>query len=981
MKVSLSATSPNGTVLVQKQAIGDLGDFVFANPTASPINVTGLTFNRIGVSNDSTLTNVYLYNNGTRITDSAGVTNGQFSYNDPNGLFTVPAGMTYTVSVRSDIADSTSGQQIGVSLVSVSSSGTLDSSTSFPINSGYQTISAATLAGVSYGATVTPNSATSISPQSDYPVWMNTVSVSTNPVKLTSLKFTNLGSIDSAYLTNLRLYVDGTQVGSAIPTMAADRTVTFDLSAAPVTLSTQSHTLKVLANVTGGANRTIVFSVQRASDGMFVDSQLNQPVTPTSNGSTFSAESTGTVTINSVSGTSGVSVSLDPSSPTQNVAVGASNVDWADFDMLASGENVKVSDLYVYATDSVDATGGLYNGAIFVNGVQVGSTKNIGKDSANHTDFSLGSSLILPAGQSTKVSVHADAKNTAGTNLVTGQTVTVSLDSVANNAQGQSSLNSATVPAAVTSGNAITLSSSSLSAAMFSGYGNQTMIAGSNNARIGAFTLSAGSTEGVTVNTIEFTFPNAETSTLTNVTLKDDATGAVVGTVKTTPSTTNTYSVTLDVPASGSKTIDIYANILSGANAGTIKATLTTNTAGTGDSTGQTAAVTSTDLQTITIGKALLSAAIGAGNPTSAVEVAGASQVKAGQFTFTAQYSPFTVDSLAILVPANAATSVSNVSIGYTDVNGAAKTASAALHLSSGAQTYATAVFSGLTFYVPANSTADLNVYVDIPTIANGATSGAQISTMLDNHSNAFGGTGFHAVNSAGSATTTFVGGQIASTATTGQGKLVVRKSVPTFVAGGSAGALPIGANQTIGTFAVKADANGPVSWNQLSFTVSKAAGVTLGATSTLALWTDNGGSTWTQVTGTFATTTGSHKGGNDSFGAATSGTLQFRSTSEQQIAAGGSVDYQLRGTVADTSTTGQTAYVSISVQNPSSTVVTKASTDSSLDGTLGGATPSVVWSDRSSINPTHSTTSTDWTNDYLVPGLIMTMPTLQTQH
>src|ERR1035437_2187006 len=46
LKVSLSPASPNGTVLVQGQGIGDLGDFVFANPTATPINVTGLTFKR-----------------------------------------------------------------------------------------------------------------------------------------------------------------------------------------------------------------------------------------------------------------------------------------------------------------------------------------------------------------------------------------------------------------------------------------------------------------------------------------------------------------------------------------------------------------------------------------------------------------------------------------------------------------------------------------------------------------------------------------------------------------------------------------------------------------------------------------------------------------------------------------------------------------------------------------------------------------------
>lgn len=124
LKVSLSPTSPNGTVLVHGQGIGDLGDFVFANPTASPINVTGLTFKRTGVSNDATLANVYLYNGVNRLTDSAGISGSQFSYANAAGIFTVPAGQTYVVSVRADILTGTSGQQLGVQLVSATSNGT-----------------------------------------------------------------------------------------------------------------------------------------------------------------------------------------------------------------------------------------------------------------------------------------------------------------------------------------------------------------------------------------------------------------------------------------------------------------------------------------------------------------------------------------------------------------------------------------------------------------------------------------------------------------------------------------------------------------------------------------------------------------------------------------------------------------------------------------------------------------------------------------
>ena len=718
LKVALSATSPNGSVLVNGQGIGDLGDFVFGNPTSAPINVTGLTFNRTGVSNDSTLANVYLYSGVTRLTDSAGVSNGQFSYSNPAGIFTIPAGTTYTVSVRSDIAPLTSGQQIGVSLVSVSSSGTLDSSVSLPIMGGYQTISAASLAHVDYSLNPQPQGSPSISPQNDYPVFQDTVSVSTNPVKLTSLKFTNLGSIDPSYIINLRLYVDGVQVGAAVPTMNGN-SVLFDLSASPLLLSTQSHVVKVLANITGGASRTILFSVQRSSDAMFVDSQLNQPVTPTYNSATFSAVSTSAVNINSVGTNSGVSVSLDPSSPTQAVAVGASSVEWVAYDMLASGENVKVSDLYLEASSTtsggaVAGAGGMANGKVLVNGVQVGSTKTINQyvvGDANKTDFSLGSSLILPAGQTVVVAIYGDAKDSANANFPTGSTETIRLYGAngLSNGQGQSSLNSTSVPAASAVGSTVTVTSSTLSASLYSGYGNQTIIAGSQNARIGAFTLSAGSTEGVTVNTIAFSFATGNSASLTNLTLKDDSTGAVLGSVVSTPNdTSNSFSVNLNIPASGSKTIDIYANILSGANPGTIKATLTTSTAGTGNVTGQPAQISGTQpLQNITIGNATLNATLGAGNPTSKLVIAGSSATLAGQFNFSAQYSQYNIDSLAILIPWQVATSVSSVSLSYTDVNGAVQNPSAAVHLAAGTSGFATAIFTGLTYYVPADGASN----------------------------------------------------------------------------------------------------------------------------------------------------------------------------------------------------------------------------------------------------------------------------------
>ena len=184
------------------------------------------------MSNDSTLSNVYIYSGTKRLTDSAGVSDTAFSFNDPTGLFTVSAGMTYTVSVLADIAGSTSGQQVGVQLTAVTSSGTLDSSVSFPVNGYTQTVSAATLATADFNATTNPQVATAAA-QNDYTVWSNSTTIGTRAVKFESFQLRNIGSVDRAAIQNFRLYVRGVLVGSAVASIASDDTITFDLSASP----------------------------------------------------------------------------------------------------------------------------------------------------------------------------------------------------------------------------------------------------------------------------------------------------------------------------------------------------------------------------------------------------------------------------------------------------------------------------------------------------------------------------------------------------------------------------------------------------------------------------------------------------------------------------------------------------------------------------------------------------------------------------
>ena len=911
--VSLASDSPANVALVQGQAIADLAHFTFTNMTSSEARITNVVLNRTGISNDSTLANVFLYDGAARVTDSATVSSGKITFNDPTGLFTIPANSSRTIAVRADIAASTSGQIVGVSVSTVTGNVTV---TGAPAGNNL-TIAAATLATVDFNTTTTPSAAT-VAPQNDYTLWQNTVSISTRAVDMKSMTFRNVGSVSAGDITNLRLYVDGVQVGSTMTSTNASGYVTFDVTNSPVRLNTGNRVIKLVGDIVGGSTRTFMFSLRQASDAMLIDTDLNQPVLSTAAGSAFSARSATSATIDG----GALSITKSNTSPTSNVAVDATNVKLATFEFRASGENVKIENMDVRANTTID--GGLDNGKVFLNGVQVGSTKDL--TDASDVNFTFGSSFIVNAGQTAIVDIYADVKTTTGASFSNGDTILVSIGTgPTGNAQGMSSLNSLTIPASQVDSNTITISSAALTATKYSGYGDQTMVAGTNSARLGSFVLSAGSAAGANVNTITVTLSSDEYATITNLMLMDVATGTQIGSTKATPSSSNAFSVNMDIPASGSKTIDVVANILSGSNAGPWTAAVTAD----GTSTqGTSVSASSVTLQTITLGSGTLALAAGAGDPNSANILAGATSVKVGEFNFSATNASQTIQEITIKVPNGAATSTSQVTLSYKDSSGTTQTASKTL--SVGSEAHATAAFTGLSMYVPANGDATMSVLVDTTTVANGATSGSGITVTVDYNN------GFKAISSSGSSATT-----VGSADVTAGGTFYVRKTIPTITKISTGSATP-STGTALYKFTIAADASGPIDFKKLTFNVA-----TSGVTVTDMYLREVGAGSNVNDTNVQANGSG--------YVAIYSGTSV--SGGVQQVAAGSSKTYELFGTV--TGWTSGTDTVTINFVEDSSFAANASS---------AGMSDNMIWSDRSATS--HTTITSDWINGYLLKDL-----------
>jgi len=441
LAVQLASDNPAAGTVVAGQGLAPLARFVFVNGDNSAVKVTSLKVNRTGYSEDADLANVYLMQGAVRLTDAASLSSGVVNFNDPNGLFTVPSGSSTEITVASDICAKGTcttivGQTLALSITSMSSVTTNASSVrgNFPVSGNLFTVADATLATVAFGlSTSSPSANTSLNPQNDYPIWQSLTTVGTRAVSMTRIAFRLIGSIQQSDLRNFRLNIDGVQVGSAVQQMDTNGYVTFDLASSPATLQAGTRVVKLMADIINGSSRSFYTSIRVAADANFVDSQYGVNIAPTTtSASSFVVASVTTGTQTIASGTLSVTKAND--SPSGTVILGASNATVGKYTFTAAGEPVKVTDLYVYISNATSTNLPYFrNGALYANGVQVGSTTSIISASGTAgTHFSLGSSMIVNPGSPVTLEVRADihevSTNATGSyNVNSGDSITAVL--------------------------------------------------------------------------------------------------------------------------------------------------------------------------------------------------------------------------------------------------------------------------------------------------------------------------------------------------------------------------------------------------------------------------------------------------------------------------------------------------------------------------------------------------------------------------
>jgi len=400
--------------------------------------------------------------------------------------------------------------------------------------------------------------------------------VGNSKVWLKGLNFHVIGSANKGDIRNVKLVVNGTQIGATLPVVSQDGTAYFDASAAPGVLNTGSNNVQVFADVMGSPSYNFQFEILNGYDVLAVDSQYNVPVQANSSIGTQVAIQQGQIT-----------VTQDSNTPTGSIAKGQSQITLAKFDIYAAGEAVRVKFLdftitFVGASTTESLSNQIRNVSLVDDaGGQVGSTINtpptgtactitnsVYTTSTGVYSDCFGTSgspinYVIPANTTRVLSLKADVQSTANFGSITGALTA----ETTNNPNLQGLTSSQTGASGGAQGSALGLSNSSLTVTKNNALGNQNISAGVTNQKIGSYSFTAASAEGVNVSNVSI---QANGPYFQN--LKVMVNGSQFGTTQGTVNSSTVYTFSgspFNVPAGNTVNVDVYADTLS-TGAGTI---------------------------------------------------------------------------------------------------------------------------------------------------------------------------------------------------------------------------------------------------------------------------------------------------------------------------------------------------------------------------------------------------------------------------
>ncbi len=860
LSVSLASTNPAAGSLISSANSGSARVPVLAvNFTAGnsgAVTLSGVSFQKTGVLSDSAISGAYLTQNGQVVAQYNSLNSGLLSFSGLN--LSIPAGQTVTLTLAIDVAGGLSaGNTTGFALPAASDVTAFDSNNtavtangSFPLNGNVFTVTSVTnpaLATVSIASSSIGTQVTAGTQGNIVGAWNFTVGNS--PVWLQNLNFHVIGSANVANLQNVKLLVNGTQVGQTLSSIPANGMADFSAAAGSAKLQTGSNNVQVVADVMGSPSYNFQFEILNGYDVLAVDSQYNVPVSVTNTGGvgTQVGIMQGQITVNQ-----------DANTPTGNIAKGQSGVVLAKYDIYAAGEPVKVKFLdfniqLAGASTSQTLANDIQNVSITDDaGNQVGTTINQ-PPSANSCSAAVAASgynttgagnstitsstvtyadcfgtsaspinYIIPANTTRVLSLKADIQSNASFS-----TITANLSGDTNNLQGMTS--SQTGSTSGVSGVALTMVNSSLAVSQNNALGTQNVSAGTTGIKIGSYAFSASSAEGVNVNTVSVQLtPGNTTAAFQN--LKLLVNGTQFGTTQGVVSGNTTYSFSgaaFNIPAGQTVNVDVYADSLSAATGTYSPATALVGFTGVGQVsyTSINDTLGTINGQAVSFsGQPALTIAADSSNPPAGqiVQNSTGNALAVFRFTETSNVENVKVTQLNVVDKVASTASVKAAFSNLKLYNGSTLLGTAQSPVADASGTGYIYAFTGLTnLIVPQGNSVSLTLKGDAGSYTNGSlsdntTSTFAIATTTDSTNN----TTALAVVARGATSNKTAATTLSSAS--GNPQTTLRTTLA--VAGSSVGSLPPASFQQIGSLTFTANASGDARLNALTLTLGGAA-------------------------------------------------------------------------------------------------------------------------------------------------------------
>lgn len=514
----MAASQPANSLAPDNAARVPFTTFTLTNSSNAAVTVSGVTVQRTGLSDDLNFASVTLIDEMGLQLGIARILNSNHQATVGDN-FVINPGQTKTLTVVGNMDDDNStrsGQVVGLSVVGINASGTV--SGSLPISGASHTINASLDIGtalLSRGST-DPNTADGLDKEAGTTGYtfasVKVQAGSAEDIRVSSIRWNQSGSADTADLANVVVIVDGV----SYPTSVQGKYYIATFPSGVVIAKGLSKEFAVKADIVGGAGRTVAFEIYRTTDIAVMGMTYGYGITTTDGGSGVTTTSNPIfpdTAVGSVDITAGSFSAVSKSNvvPTGNVAEQVANTNLGAFTVDIKGEAVQVQTVkfgvqisggVADAADITNVTLVNQNGVVLagpVNGVadgfeSTGDATGEGSFSFNAVTFPVGTTVVTVKGQ-----LGSDFANTNTVQFTTNPTDWTS-------AVGQNTGNNVTFPNSLSQANVQTLQAASLVATNLSTPAPQSVVKGASDFIWTTAALDASSSgEDIRVTSISIT--------------------------------------------------------------------------------------------------------------------------------------------------------------------------------------------------------------------------------------------------------------------------------------------------------------------------------------------------------------------------------------------------------------------------------------------------------------------------------------------